>query len=173
MKKFGLFLLIALSLVIFQTSLLAPWFADYFCPDLLLVCVVSIVAIFGFQATWNWIALVGLIFDIFTYSRIGTHVIVFILSAYVISFVSRRFSIGERGLGLLLIVALMPFVTLLDFWGGPFLSGISAGRGLFSLQTFYSTVVIALENLVLFSMVYPIILRIKKQHTPFQFQMGK
>lgn len=173
MKKFLSALAIILLLVIFQTSLLAPWFGDYFYPDLLLVFVVSVVAIFGFQSTWSWIVLGGLIMDLFAYSRIGTHVIIFMLSAYAISFVSRRFSIGDRGLGLGLIVVLMPFISLLGFWGVPFLNGISPVGKMFSANSFYSVSLITLENLLLFFIFYPTLLKLKKRHNPSQFRMGK
>jgi rod shape-determining protein MreD len=173
MKKFLLIWSVILLLIIFQTSLLAPWFADYFYPDLILIAVISAVVVFGFQAVWIWVVVAGATMDVLAYSRIGTHVIIFSLVAYAVSFISRRFSVGDRGVGIVLIVVLMPAITALDRWGMPLLDGASSAGGLFTLGSFFAIGITALENIILFFAFYPILLRIKKKYSPTQYRMNR
>jgi len=173
MKKFLLIWSIILLAVIFQTSLLAPWFADYFYPDLMLVFVILAVVNFGFHGTWIWAVLAGFTMDIFAYSIPGTHVIIFSLAAYAVSFISWRFSVADKGLGIIFIIILMPAITALDFWGVPMLQNTSLENRILTLQSLYSIGVVALENIILFFVFYPLFLRLKKYYSPAQFRLSK
>lgn len=173
MKRFFLFWAIILLLAVFQTSLLAPWFADYLYPDLILIFVILTVINFGFQGTWGWVIAAGFVMDILAYSRVGTHVIIFVLAAYVVSFISRRFSVVDKGLGIIFIILLMPVITTLDFFGVPILQNVSLENKIFTLNSFYSIGITTLENILLFFAFYPLFLKFKKYYSPVQFRMSK
>ncbi len=101
MKK-NLFLFLFFFLIILvQTSGLGIFFPERVVPNLVLAFVLAGAITFGFSETWKWAIAAGILMDIFTYSRVGFYVLLFVLSAYFAGFLSRRFLLESRVLGVL------------------------------------------------------------------------
>jgi cell shape-determining protein MreD len=66
---------------------------------------------------WRWIVLLGFFNDIFLAEKIGPNILFFVLSAYLISFVSKSFMIERRWSGFLLVVI---FILVGNFMGSIF-----------------------------------------------------
>lgn len=164
-RTFALFLSI-LALAAFQASFLAPWFSGYFSPDALLAALMAGTMIFGFQRIWGAVIVSGLAMDLFSYARLGSHVVIFILAVYLISFISRRFSIGESVPGMALALGWVAVATGLENWGSLVLeNGRSQGFFLSSAlaQSFGFSV---LANIGFFFASYSVLSKIKKYYYP-------
>lgn len=173
MKRFFLILICVLVLVVFQTSFLAPWFSGYFCPDALLVFLMAGSVIFGFNSVWKTAILSGLLMDLFTYSRIGSHVILFVLAAYAISFISRRLSVSDRGLGLVGALFWIALATWFENWGLVFLENWGNQRFFISAELLRSFAFSALVNVGFFFLGYKYLKKIKKYYHPSEFKFVK
>lgn len=173
MKKSILILIAVLILVIFQTSFLAPWFSGYFSPDLLLASLMAATVIFGFNQVWSTVIAAGMIMDLFSYSRLGSHVVIFILAAYLISFVSRRFSVSDKGLGIAVAFFWITLATWLENWGMLFLENWGNQKIFFSLSLAESFGLSALANIALFFATHSLLKKIKKYYYPAKFKFGK
>ncbi|MFA5777700.1 MAG: rod shape-determining protein MreD [Parcubacteria group bacterium] len=168
MKKNIFILLIIILTVIFQTSVIPLCFSERNIPDFVLIEMVSAVAVFGFQLTWIWVIIAGIILDLFSFSALGFNVFPFIFFSYATSFFSRRLILGEKIGGILvgtIFVFLMTFLN--NFWiqliGAGFkFQKIQEINGFFLESTGWKMIL----NLILFFLCILFFKRIKKKLSP-------
>lgn len=103
MKKNLIYFVLIIGILLVQTSIIPGLWGSSALPDFALMMVLAWTIREGFTAFFPWILFMGIAYDLLTFMPIGTHVIIFTLSAYLVSFFSRRFSVHIRGLGIFLI----------------------------------------------------------------------
>lgn len=100
--------LLRISVVLFIIFLQINFFNLIFLQDqsinLAMLMIISWIIIRGFEKMWLWVVILGFLSDIFLGGRVGIHVVFFILFAYFISFISRRFIIERRFSGFALVM---------------------------------------------------------------------
>lgn len=117
MKTFLLRIAIIFLIIFVQLNFLNLIMAENRLLNLSILAVISWVIISGFEKMWLWIVLIGLLNDVFLASRLGPNILFFILFAYLISFVSRRFIIERRLSGFALVAI---FILAGNFLGSTF-----------------------------------------------------
>lgn len=105
-------LFIIVLFVLFQYSFLNLLFPKDIVPSVISVFVVSYVAILGFEKSWKWVVVLGVLVDLFTFSVVGKNVIIFVLLAYLVSLISRRFLLEKHEWRMLVIFFIVFFVTI-------------------------------------------------------------
>jgi rod shape-determining protein MreD len=114
MKKKSIYVAVLLLSVIVQTSAVPVFISHAMIVDNVLMLVIAWSLIDGFAAFLGWTIVAGILYDVVSYTTVGTHVLVFLAVTYMVSFFSRRFSMDMKGAGLaliLLFVALISFVS--------------------------------------------------------------
>lgn len=111
------FVIIALFLaaVILQTSFLPALFPATAYVDLVAMVVIVIAIMLGFERNILWIVAGSMLYDILGHWTLGRNVLVMVLIGYLTSFFSRRFLVGGRGLGFLILILLVVFALLIGF----------------------------------------------------------
>jgi len=158
-KNIFIFLSIILAVII-QTSILPFCFSEKNIPDVILIVLISVISVFGFQYTWIWVIISGIILDIISFFVVGSNVFSFIFFSYVASFFSRRIVLGEKSGGIIVGIIFVSFVT---FFHNLWIHLISAG---FKFQKIWEIKFFLLEsvgwkiifNLILF-FVFILLLR--------------
>lgn len=117
MKSFLLRISIIFSIILFQVNFLNLILSENNLINLSILTLISWIIISGFDKMWPWIILLGFFNDIFLIEKIGSNVIFFILFAYLVSFVSKRFMIERRWSGFLLVAI---FILMGNFMGSIF-----------------------------------------------------
>lgn len=151
MKKNLTILAIIFLAAIFQTSIMPLFFSKGNIPDVVLVILVSAVAVFGFPAVWVWAIFSGFVMDIFSFGKIGSNVLSFMLYCYFVSFFSRRIILGEKIGG---ILAGTVFVSIMTVFYNIFIYIFNYG---FKFQEMWGIKFIFLENM-LWKIIFNLIL---------------
>lgn len=112
MKKNLIYSTILICALLLQTGAIPVLFGPKFMPDLLLMLVLAWTIRDGFSGFLSWIIFAGLAYDLLAYAPVGTHVLIFSLSAYMVSFFSRLFLVQIRGAGVLLLLSFV-FLAML------------------------------------------------------------
>ncbi|MFC1644661.1 hypothetical protein ACFL08_01385 [Patescibacteria group bacterium] len=112
-------------LVLFQYSFLNHAFAGYNVPSIILTAVVVYVVNNDFNKSWPWVIFIGVLADIFSFSVIGKNVIIFIIAAYLTSFLSRGFLLSQNekrvGVVFFLLFVITVFYNFSNIiWGDEF-----------------------------------------------------
>jgi rod shape-determining protein MreD len=89
--------------VLIQISFFPALFSAAHAPNLILLLVISWAIIVGFNDILIWIIITGIISDLVFFKSVGTSVIFFVIVAYGISFLSRRFLVENRNWGFLMM----------------------------------------------------------------------
>lgn len=148
--------------VFIQTSVLPVLFGDYQLPNFILMAVVAWTIVYGFSAAFPWVIFCGIVFDLFSYSIVGSNVIIFVLISYLISFLSKRLLIESKGWGSLVIaffilVSTFFYRIIIILLQGRVQESVSSYTGLFQ----YSTKE-AICNIVLFFLIFFVVNKINK-----------
>lgn len=98
--------------IIFQTVFIPALGSGNSMPNIVLALVMAWTMIAGFEQTWPWVVSAGLAYDLFSFSRLGSHSAMFIIAAYLVSFLSRRFFVEHRGWGALVSGACVALATV-------------------------------------------------------------
>jgi len=114
MKNFLLRISVIFLIIFLQVNFLNLIFLENRLVNLSILAVISWVIVSGFEKMWIWIVLLGFLNDIFLTQKIGPSILFFILFAYLISFVARRFIIERRFSGFLLVIF---FILMGNVWG--------------------------------------------------------
>lgn len=130
MKKNIIYAVVIVALLIVQTTVVPVVFGHEFPPDLVLMFALAWTIRDGFTAFLSWLVLAGLAYDALTYLPPGTHVLIFVSSAYLVSFFSRRFLVQIRGVGLALMLFLVLLSTLFSQIFMALTDGIAGSEGL-------------------------------------------
>ncbi len=81
-------------------------------PDLIMVGVVVWTAIFGFNNSWLWVVIIGLLADLLLLKPLGFFVILYIIIAYLFNFLSARLWTENRWSGFFTLSIFFIFVIL-------------------------------------------------------------
>jgi rod shape-determining protein MreD len=137
MKKKFIYCVITIVAILLQTSFLPVVFGRGSVPDAVLMLILALAVLDGFFATFSWAIFIGFLYDLASYSKIGMHVILFLMVVYFVSFFSRRFSFEIKATG----IFLFGFFVLVAVILSQFLIGIQNSFGLdgvpFSLKSFW------------------------------------
>jgi len=104
MKKFLLRISLVFLIVFLQINFLNLLFSQNYTFNISVLVIIAWLIVAGFEKTWKWIIFLGFLNDIFMGNRIGLNILFFIIFAYTLSFISRRFIIERRFSGFLLVV---------------------------------------------------------------------
>ncbi len=134
--------------------------------DAVLMLVLVLAVLDGFANVLKWAVLAGILYDFASYTTIGVHVIIFLLTVYVVSFFSRRLSVEIKGMGLFFLLLFVVLATLISngllslfaVWGGKTLKLYAQAFGSFSLVIFQ-----VFCNAVLLFFWFNVIKKIKKK----------
>ena len=110
-------------IVLGQFNFLNLLFGNVSGVNLSILAVIAWVIISGFEKTWIWIILLGILNDVFLSDRIGPDIIFFIVLAYAVSFLSRSFIIERKLSGFLVVAFFIVAATFLGEMFIPFFSG--------------------------------------------------
>lgn len=117
MKNFFLRIFIIFFVILIQISFLDLVFLKNNFINLSILTLISWIIIADFEKIWLWIVMLGFFNDIFLAEKIGYNIIFFIVLAYLVSFVSKRFMIERKLSGFLLVVL---FILAGNFLGNIF-----------------------------------------------------
>jgi cell shape-determining protein MreD len=92
-------------------------FSGNYLINLSILAVISWVITSSFEKIWPWIIALGFFNDIFLAQKIGSNILFFILLAYLVSFISKRFIIERHFSGFLLVIV---FILIGNFGGSIF-----------------------------------------------------
>lgn len=163
-----LFRMTAAGIIFFLQAYCFASFADGgHVVDFVLMGVISWVIISGFEKVWPYVVVMGVAIDLLAFDRVGENVILFILVAYFVSFISRRVLIEGKGWSLLLITFIIIGATFFSniyfsvilFWKIDGATFFSSGWATF----FQSILGEAVWNIVFFYPAYWIVSRIEKR----------
>lgn len=128
MNKKIIYTLLFVAAAILQLSFFPVISTKGVAIDLILMMILAWSVIDGYYSFFNWAIFFGILYDLISYSVIGTHALIFLLVVYFVSFFSRRLSIDIKGIGILLLLLSVLVVTI----GSSF---IIAGVQVWKLQT--------------------------------------
>lgn len=114
MKKKLIYLLIFIIAIVIQTSILPVILGSNFNGDIVLMLVLALSIIDGFFAFLIWSIILGILYDLASYSVIGEHSLIFLLVVYFVSFFSRRLSLEVKGIGWVLLFMFVIIATFLS-----------------------------------------------------------
>lgn len=164
MRKKIVYLFIFITIAIFQLSFLPVVSGKDLAIDAVLMAILAWSVIDGFFAFLSWAIFLGIIYDLLSYSAIGTYALIFLLVLYFVSFFSRRFSMEPHGMGIILFLLFIFVATLAS-------NIILAMAGAWKLQTLNgfwqsfggleSTVIGLIFNTFLFFTFFFLIRRVK------------
>ncbi|MEI7621259.1 MAG: rod shape-determining protein MreD [Candidatus Moraniibacteriota bacterium] len=117
--------LILLALLL-QLSFLPMLTAGSMAGDAVLMLVLALAVLNGFEASLKWALVAGFLYDLASYATVGQHMLIFLLVAYGVSFFSRRLSVEVKGTGLLFLLGFVVLATFLS-------TILTAGFSVFSI----------------------------------------
>lgn len=133
MRKKIVYLSLFILIAFLQLSFLPVVSGKDIAINAMLMAILAWAVIDGFYAFFNWAIFFGIVYDLLTYSTLGTHALIFMSVVYFVSFFSRRFSMEPHGTGIVLFL-LFILVTTLASNGIVALVAVSKLR---SLETFW------------------------------------
>lgn len=113
MKKNFVYGVIFFCAIVLQTSVLPTIFSSSV-GDVLLMMILAGSILDGFSDFIWWTVLVGIVYDLVSYTAIGLHAVIFLFVLYFVSFFSRRFSVELKGVGLVLFFLFVIVATLIS-----------------------------------------------------------
>ncbi|EKE25361.1 MAG: hypothetical protein ACD_5C00194G0003 [uncultured bacterium] len=164
MRKKIVYLFIFIAIAIFQLSFLPVVSGKSLAIDAVLMAILAWSVIDGFFAFLSWTIFFGIVYDLLSYSIVGTYALIFLLVLYFVSFFSRRFSMEPHGMGIILFLLFILVATLasnailavISAWHSQTFNGFWQSFG-----SFESTVIGLIFNTFLFFIFFFLIRRIK------------
>lgn len=111
LQKITIFLIIFFSAIL-QLAVFSNIFFWGLGPNILLLLVIFWVIRDGFEGTLFQDILAGFVLDLVTFSVVGTNVAAFLLVAFLISFISKRFLVVARNWRIFILTITIIFATL-------------------------------------------------------------
>ncbi len=107
-------LIIITALVIIQVAILVQFFGTGMVPNLVLIAVVYWTIRSGFEENWKKTALAGLILDLAYGWAIGINVLSLSAVSFLVGYLSKRFSMTQKGWGFAMAIGLVGLGTLVN-----------------------------------------------------------
>lgn len=114
MQKKIVYISIFVIAAIIQLSFLPVVATKYAAADVVLMLVLAWSILDGFFAFFSWAIFLGFLYDLISYSAVGTHALIFLIVLYFVSFFSRRFSVELKGAGLVLFLLFVLVATFIS-----------------------------------------------------------
>lgn len=167
MGRYPLMFAVACLASMIQVSFLPAFFPELAVPDIGLVIVVLWTVRYGFNEKWARIVGLGLVFDLLTYSPPGVHVLTYVLSAFAISFLTRRILSQEL---LWKYILIFVFVASATAMSDLLLSLITNLRGYISENAYLPDVAFSVDrlmmkaslNVILLALIYWPVMQVEK-----------
>ncbi len=154
----NIFIFIAIFVVAaLQTSFLPRFFSSENIPDLLLIIVIFAAMRVDFFKILIWIVLSGIILDMSYFAPLGLNVFVFVLVAFVSSFLSRKILVTHGIWKFLTIFGIIIIGTILNDWILAIFGVIISKSNLhYNVSLFLGKDIFLklLFNLIIFSLIY-------------------
>lgn len=100
--------------VLLQTSFFPNLMSLDIFPDVALILILFWTMQFGFEETWKWAAIAGLMIDLAYFFPVGASIFSFVLIAYIISFLARRFLVSGTVFKFFTLASFIVFGTFLN-----------------------------------------------------------
>lgn len=114
MKKKIIYSFLIFLAIVLQTSVLPVVFASHAFGDIVLMLILAGVVVDGYFGFFGWAIFAGIVYDLATYTQMGVHALIFLLTVYFVSFFSRRFSVEFKGVGMLLFLVFVVFASIIS-----------------------------------------------------------
>jgi rod shape-determining protein MreD len=133
-------------------------------PDVALIVILFWTIQSGFEETWKWATMAGLIVDLAYFLPVGTSIFSFVLVAYIINFLAKRFLVSGTVFRFFILASLVIFGTFLNeifIYAIMALVGkdIIAGNSLLLMNNFLLKI---LYNFIIFTAAYIPLKRLEK-----------
>ncbi|EKE16431.1 MAG: hypothetical protein ACD_11C00017G0021 [uncultured bacterium] len=165
MKKFFVYFAIMLVSLSIQTSAVPLFFSFGHMPDFVLMLVLAWAIIDGFNLFFWWAVFLGILYDLISFSFVGSYAIIFILLVYGVSFLSKRFRVEMNASGMVVIYFLVLLSTIGEKIMLIFYNFGIAGIGS-EFSNFFplikSLTIISMYNFIFFFFWFFVIKKIKK-----------
>lgn len=112
MKFFLIRSAIIITVILFQINFLNLIFSDSYALNVIPLMVIAWVIIIKFEKIWVWILLLGAMTDIAEMEKFGKNILFFIILAYLVNFLSKRFLIERRLYGIMLLIFFIVIMSL-------------------------------------------------------------
>ncbi|NTV41399.1 MAG: hypothetical protein HGA61_03950 [Candidatus Moranbacteria bacterium] len=151
MKKKFIYIGMFFLAILLQMSFLPVVSGEKVFGDVVLMFVLSLAILEGFDSVFFWIIIGGIFYDLVSYATVGQYVVVFSFVVYMVSFFSRRLSVEIKGMGILFLVLFVVVATFVSDLFFLVMPGFSArpldlfgqafgGFRFFFLQIFFNAV---------------------------------
>lgn len=112
--KFLAYTALIFACIIAQKSLIPIMFFGRRLPDIVLMLVLALAVIDGFDDFLPWAIGAGLAYDVAVGPVIGLHALIFVVVVYSVSFFSRRFLVDMRSMGVMTLLVFIILATLVS-----------------------------------------------------------
>ena len=112
MKVFLVRSAIIIGIILFQFNFLNLIFPNNYSVNIILLTVIAWASVAKFEKIWIWILFLGLLTDIIGMGRFGVDGIIFVMLAYLVNFLSKRFLIERRLYEIATVVLFIAMVSL-------------------------------------------------------------
>jgi len=113
-RKICAYLALILGLIMVQKSLIPILFGQQPMPDIVLMFVLALAIIDGFNDFLPWALFAGLAYDMASHLAIGLHALIFVIIVYCVSFFSRRFLVDMRSTGAAILLLFVVLATIIS-----------------------------------------------------------
>jgi len=113
-RKILAYLALILGLIMVQKSLVPIMFGGDHMPDIVLMFVLALAIIDGFDNFLPWALFAGLAYDVASRVAIGLHALIFVIIVYCVSFFSRRFLVDMRSTGAAMLLLFIVLATVVS-----------------------------------------------------------
>ncbi|MFA5962352.1 MAG: rod shape-determining protein MreD [Parcubacteria group bacterium] len=170
LQKLAICLIIFFSAIL-QTAVFSNSFFWGLGPDVMLLLVIVWTAREGFEKALFGNILAGFVQDLITFHPVGVHIVTYVLIAFFVSFISKRFLVVARNWRVFILIMMIIFGTLAN---NLFLSG------LFLIENYFSRIAIGdvpvyffsgtlLKAIILNSLFFPLVYFSMKKIESWEF----
>ncbi|MEK7598791.1 MAG: rod shape-determining protein MreD [Patescibacteria group bacterium] len=162
-KKITIFIVIFMAIML-QVSFLPNILPSGVFPDVALIIVIFWAARSGFNATWPWAILGGLMLDFIYFWPIGTNVFSFVAIVFGASYLAKRFLVADNLSRFFIMVALVISGTVLNESLTSILMKSALGETVNFQTLFFNTDLLLkiIYNLLIFMAIYVPLLKLEK-----------
>jgi rod shape-determining protein MreD len=164
MYKNILISLIILLAVMLQVSFFTNLIPLKVFPDIALIIILFWSMRSGFDETWKWAILAGLMVDLAYFWPVGTSAFAFVFSAYIVNSLAKRFLVSQTAFRFLTLSAFIVSGTIINGILAVLAVKFARREALDLSSLFFNTEIIAktFYNLAIFSLVYMPLRKLEK-----------
>ncbi len=118
MKSFLIRSSIIIVIILLQINFLNLIFPSSYTLNVIPLMVIAWVTVTKFEKIWIWILLLGAMTDIAEMEKFGKNILFFVVLAYLVSFLSKRFLIERRLYGTILLILFIITISFITNFNG-------------------------------------------------------